>query len=86
MYVIHKLEGRESKLLAAFTLVDGRTVFDETRGEPAFVQALRKKGVRVRRADGVVDDVMPHVDGLAFRDACLARFGGCRRSLPSAPT
>ncbi|MFI5297435.1 MAG: hypothetical protein ACHREM_05000 [Polyangiales bacterium] len=76
MYVIHKQEGHAQKLIAAFALVAGRIVFDEARGDPAFVQALRERGLHVRRADGTVAEVLPEGDGVAFVDACLTQFNG----------
>ncbi len=61
--------GTQRTVVAAFTIVDGRAVFDLNRGDPEFINSLCSLGV-ASVDKGITTHVKPE-NGQKFLDACL---------------
>ncbi|MBP9869404.1 hypothetical protein KBC59_02510 [Patescibacteria group bacterium] len=64
--------GAQRTVVAAFTIADGRAVFDLSRGDPEFINSLCSLGVAsIDR--GITTHVKPE-NGEKFLNACLKMF------------
>jgi hypothetical protein len=74
MYVIKALLVGDSypRLLAAYELINGQIVFDDTRGDAEFIARLRSIGVPLMTSRGTL--YVTAKEGHKFHDACRRAF------------
>lgn len=74
MYVIQRWRGCSATVVAAYEIVGDHIIFDRSRGEKKFREALETRGVPVLGEDGEHNGYVHPEQGMAFHEACQDLF------------